>query len=180
MATAQSVRPYSIRHGKAWCVECGRCRLIRLTGTSWWICPSCDVGRQVQDGTRVVTIAAGEILCDRCQRNALVAAPRTGELECPRCDTPPWERDQVGQPAQQQLQLLALGATRPAARGEGAPDGSDPPDDVVRQCFYCQQVCWHRAVWRIGKWRWICDGCGNRLSASRTKVVRGNRRRGQG
>ena len=175
----QSVRPYVIRAGKAWCGACGRRRLCRVEGTRWVCCPDCDAGQQVTTDTGAVTIVAGELLCSSCGANALVARPGDGELECPACDTPPWERDQVGQPTSQQLELLVLGDTRPAAVGKLAPDGTVTPDDVVRQCFYCRQVCWHRAEWQIGRWRHVCTGCGNRLQISRVKATRVNRRRGQ-
>lgn len=176
MASLQSVRPYVVRDRKVYCAACGRRRLCRIEGTRFVCCPDCDAGQPVETERGQVTISAGEILCANCGRNALVAAPRSGTLECPHYDTPPWERDEVGQPAAVQLSLLTVGDSRPAPVPLSAPDGTTAPDSVVRTCFYCGQTCWHHAVWELARWRWRCAGCDNRLSISRAKGARGNKR----
>lgn len=174
-----SVRPYVIREGRAFCGACGRRRLCRIEGTRYVCCPDCDSGKVVDAGPRQVTIGTGEVLCATCGRNALVPAPRTGVLECPACDTPPWERDQVAQPAAVQLSLLTVGDCAPAPVDLVAPDGTKAPDSVVRVCFYCHQTTWHHARWSLGRWRFICEACGNRLTNSRAKGVRVNKRGGR-
>jgi hypothetical protein len=172
----RSVRPYVVREAKAYCAACGRRRLCRIEGTRFVCCPDCDAGHRVDTPRGEVIIAAGEVLCANCGRNALVASPTSGTLECPMCDTPPWEREQVAQPAAVQLSLLTVGDTRPAPVPLVGRDGTAAPDSRVRTCGYCGQTCWHHAYWQLGQWRWRCAGCGNRLSASRARGVRGNKR----
>lgn len=172
----RSVRPYLVREGKTYCAGCGRRRLCRIEGTRYVCCPDCDNGQRVATSRGEVTILAGEVLCAGCGVNTLVASPSTGALECPACDTPPWERDRVAQPAAVQLSVLTTGDTRPAPVPLAAPDGTVAPDSRVRRCGYCGQTCWHHAYWQLAKWRWRCEGCGNRLSDSRAKGVRVTRR----
>lgn len=141
-------------------------------------CPDCDAGQEVRAGARVVAIVAGQLICGTCGRSELVPAPRGGPLECPSCDTPPWEREQVGQPAVVQTSIPEVDDLVAPDDRKGKADGPARPDSVVRTCFFCRQRCWQDYVWRQVKWVAVCRGCGNRLSDSRVKVTRAKARKG--
>lgn len=179
MAGLQSTRPYVVRDGAAWCAACTRRRLCRIVGTRYMACPSCDFGQRLQAGQVQVTITGGELLCSRCGANALVVPAPGKEAECPSCDTPPWEREQVAQPAVVQLLVPGTEDTPPVDGEVGGKNAPPRPASVVRGCFYCGQTTWHDHYWRLSRWRAICRGCGNRLSTSRAKSVRGDRRKGE-